>query len=50
MEPGYFVCIHCNRLVERKTYDQHHCVRRGALQASLKRPPRFPLLKEGTVE
>lgn len=21
----HFICIHCNRLVERATYEQHHC-------------------------
>lgn len=21
----HFICIHCNRMVERCTYNQHHC-------------------------
>lgn len=32
---SHFKCIHCNRLVQRATYDRHHCPRLDALRASL---------------
>ena len=31
-DDSHFVCIHCNRLVERATYEQHHCPRLDALR------------------
>jgi hypothetical protein len=32
----HFICIHCNRLVERATYAQHHCPMLDRLRAWIK--------------
>lgn len=47
VDSTHFVCIHCNRVVERATYQYHHCHRLDELRESLKKSyPKPPTLRE----